>query len=304
MTDPLVSVVMPIYNAGEFLSDAIDSILSQSHERLELIAVDDGSTDGSAAVVEKAAMRDRRVIPIHLEHGRTGRAANAGIRAASGDWIARADADDISLPFRIEAQLAWVREQRVEITGGLVETFGSKKERWWFPRSAEASRRELLFRPCLMQPTLFLRAGIAKANPYDENARFEDYELLTRLALEHDIGSLPQVVTRYRVHPSQNTAVMQSQVMADFRAYRLRYFYELFPGTPLADYLALARVSDRQPFRSHEEMDRAGRWLADLANLPDPDLKAAMARRWREARERSPDLDATKATACSAATCR
>ncbi|MDO4493818.1 MAG: glycosyltransferase [Clostridia bacterium] len=91
-----LSVIMPVYNAERFLQPALDSVLRQNAVReLELICVDDGSTDGSPAILEKTAAEDARVTVLHTAHGGPGAARNAGIAAAKGAYIAFLDADDV-----------------------------------------------------------------------------------------------------------------------------------------------------------------------------------------------------------------
>jgi hypothetical protein len=129
-------------------------------------------------------------------------------------------------------------------------------------------------------------------NPYHEQVAFDDYEFWTRLAPRHTMGNVPKVLLRYRSHAGQLHVVRSRQFKNDFRRYRFRYFYTLHPDTPLPDYLALARVSDRLPMTSLDELKRAGRWLVDLAQPPDGRLRERMAKRWRETCERSAVLGA------------
>jgi hypothetical protein len=84
--------------------------------------------------------------------------------------------------------------------------------------------------------------------------------------------------------------LLKHEFGSDFQKYRFRLMYELFPHTPLADHLALARVSDRRPLTSMAELERAGRWLADFAEHPDQRLRQLMRRRWKKTCERSQEL--------------
>lgn len=104
-----VSVIMPVYNAAQTLQRSIDSVLGQTHHAVELIAVDDGSTDDSAALVEAQAGRDARVRLIRQANGGVAAARNAGIAAATGSHIAFLDSDDWWHPRKLELQLAQMR---------------------------------------------------------------------------------------------------------------------------------------------------------------------------------------------------
>lgn len=95
LAQPLVSVIVPVYNAAEFLPYCIESILGQTHRELEVILVDDGSTDGSGAICDRYADGDARVQVIHQANGGISKAQNAGLDAAHGEFIAFADNDDI-----------------------------------------------------------------------------------------------------------------------------------------------------------------------------------------------------------------
>jgi glycosyltransferase involved in cell wall biosynthesis len=104
MTAPTVSAVVTTYNYGRFLPDALDSVLGQSHRELEIVVIDDGSTDDTAAVVRRYA--DRGVRYVRRPHGGAGRARNAGLEVTSAPLVAFLDADDAWLPDRVEAGLA------------------------------------------------------------------------------------------------------------------------------------------------------------------------------------------------------
>lgn len=106
---PELSVVMSVYNGAQSLTETIGSILSQDFVNFELIVVDDGSTDRTAAILAEAAARDPRVRVLRQAHGGLTRALIAGCEAAKGTFIARQDAGDRSLPGRFSAQLAALR---------------------------------------------------------------------------------------------------------------------------------------------------------------------------------------------------
>ena len=92
---PLVSIIVPVYNAEKYLRYSVDSILRQSYEHLEIILVDDGATDSSPMILDEYQRRDNRVRVIHQTNGGIAKAQNAGLDAAHGDYIAFADNDDI-----------------------------------------------------------------------------------------------------------------------------------------------------------------------------------------------------------------
>jgi len=111
MPKPGVSVVMPVYNGERFVAETIESVLNQTLREIELIAVDDGSTDSSPDILAGYAGRDSRVVVLRQNQAGVPTAANTGIRRAKYDLVARIDADDRMLPDRLERQL-WFFERR------------------------------------------------------------------------------------------------------------------------------------------------------------------------------------------------
>ncbi len=109
--DVLVSVIMPVYNAESTMRRSIDSVLAQTFPALELILVDDGSRDGSAAIIAEYAARDARVRPLHQANAGVAAARNAGIAAARGSHVAFLDSDDWWVPRKLELQLAEMRKR-------------------------------------------------------------------------------------------------------------------------------------------------------------------------------------------------
>ncbi len=110
MTTPRVSVLIPVYNAERYLSSAIESVLCQSYTDLEIIAIDDGSTDLSATILKEFAARDPRVIVISQRNAGISAALNRGLELASGIYIARMDSDDLMASERIAVQVKFLDE--------------------------------------------------------------------------------------------------------------------------------------------------------------------------------------------------
>ena len=105
-TYPLISIIVPIYNVGEYLPRCIDSILSQTHENLEIILINDGSTDNSGKICDEYAKKDNRIIVKHQENAGVSTARNAGLDIAKGEWIGFVDADDWIEPSMFEKLLS------------------------------------------------------------------------------------------------------------------------------------------------------------------------------------------------------
>ena len=240
---PLVSVVMPVYNAERFVEAAMESILHQTYSRLELIVVDDGSTDRSWDIIQKRARRDVRVRPLAIKHGGTSVALNTGVAAASGSYIALMDADDLALPECLAVQLDHLRRTGADICGACAQSFSSEEKSghgqekvFWFPESHTAIRSELLFRCALLHCAALMHADILRAHPYVPGVVFQDYEMWTRLAPHYQMANCPQILVRYRRHAQQVSQIQKAQNQQDMAYYRQLYFFALFPEARLEEF--------------------------------------------------------------------
>ena len=109
-----ISVILPVYNSQEFLSQSINSILNQTYKNFELIIIDDGSTDKSKEICEYFSKKDNRIIFIDKDHEGLTISLNKALKIAKGKFIARQDADDVSLPERFEKQINWFLKMKEE----------------------------------------------------------------------------------------------------------------------------------------------------------------------------------------------
>ncbi|RZI96066.1 MAG: glycosyltransferase family 2 protein [Microbacterium sp.] len=136
---------MPVYNVETYLAEAIDSILNQSHRKLELILVDDGSTDGSPAICQSYVERDERVRLVEKVNGGLGAARNTGVRFARGEFLAFADSDDIVLPRAYERMVTSLQRSKSDVATGNVQRLqsGRRWQAWNQSRSHVQTRRAI-----------------------------------------------------------------------------------------------------------------------------------------------------------------
>ncbi|HET7011207.1 MAG TPA: glycosyltransferase [Anaerolineales bacterium] len=219
MIQPLVSVLMPCYNAEATVDEAVASILQQTLQDLELIAVDDGSTDGTAARLENWAGKDRRVCLARGEHAGLVPSLQAGLRLCRVQVIARHDADDIARPERLEAQLGLLQsEPSLAAVGCMVEAFPEEDVReglrvyleWQNGLlTPEAIARQIFVESPLAHPSLMIRrAWLERVGGYQDNAWPEDYDLLLRLHLAGArFGKVPRLLVRWREHARRLTRI-------------------------------------------------------------------------------------------------
>ena len=226
---PLISVVLPVYNGEAHLSEALDSILAQSLGDFELIAIDDGSTDGSLAVLRRYERKDSRVVVVARGNRNLPNTLNEGIDLARGAWIARMDQDDIALPHRFERQIEWLLQTDADITGSWTQPFGTKDRRpVQHAKTDDAIKVEILFGSPFAHPTVMMRADLVRSLRYDPDwDRAEDYDLWERAARAGwHMTNVPEVLLYYRQHPSQistatrgQQAELTQQIQARYCAY-------------------------------------------------------------------------------------
>lgn len=201
---PVVSVVMPVFNARRHLEGAVRSMLSQTFELLELIAVDDGSNDGSGAILEELAAGDRRMRVIARPREGITPALNVGIATARGAFIARMDSDDIARPDRLARQVSFLRARpQIAAVGSdydIIDDEGRVLKTIALPTDPDEIARTLKRTNCVAHPTALIRtAALDGGATYRRAYRLaEDYDLWLRLAEHHGLANLPVVTVGYR----------------------------------------------------------------------------------------------------------
>lgn len=212
-TPPLISVVLPVYNGRPYLESAVSSILSQHHKDLELIVIDDGSTDDSAAVLE--SFDDPRIRFFKQSNQGLAATLNRGINLARGAYVARQDQDDLSDPKRLESQVAYMEAHTNCVLLGawaqimevdrLVERFHRH------PIDEAMLRYQLLFNnPFVHSSVLLRRSALLQVGGYTtdpERQPPEDYELWSRLSRIGSVANIGEVLLTYREIPGSMSRV-------------------------------------------------------------------------------------------------
>jgi len=204
---PLVSVIMTVYNGERFLQEALDGILGQTFADFELIVVDDASTDSTPALL--AACTDPRV---KIVTNRTNigpyRAANVGLESAQGELIARHDADDVSLPERLEIQVARMNSQKSLVLLGtsyhVVDDRGRILETSLLPTENSDLQARLEKGNIFLHGTFMMRRdALERVGGYREYFPVsQDYDLSLRLAEQGEIANIPEPLYLFRFHSS------------------------------------------------------------------------------------------------------
>ena len=228
-SNPLVSVVIPAYNAERFLGEAIESVLAQAYGPVETIVVDDGSTDDTAAV----ARSYDGVKVIVQENGGPAAARNRGFAAANGDFVAFHDADDTMTPDKLEIQAGrLIADEGAEMVVGEQEIVVEPGAELPFWHEASEARIGLPARPPDLadEPLIHPMTMVIRREVFDLVGEFdgamqpaEDLDWVLRAAeAEIEIVRLPTVVLRRRVHADSLTQDLEASRRGVFRAFRGR----------------------------------------------------------------------------------
>jgi glycosyltransferase involved in cell wall biosynthesis len=204
MNNPKVSVVMSVYNGGEYLKQAIASILEQTFVDFEFIIINDGSTDNSEVVIK--GFSDSRIKLVSRNNKGLIVSLNEGLALAQGEYIARMDADDIAHTERLSKQVKFLDEHRdIALLGTWVRTIdevGEVKGEYSYPPQdySKIKSYAILHNPFIHPTVMFRKAEIVTLGGYSHDYKhIEDYELWSRVLKNCRAANLPEMLLDYRV---------------------------------------------------------------------------------------------------------
>jgi glycosyltransferase involved in cell wall biosynthesis len=204
MNNPVISIVMPLFNGRPYVADAIDSVLSQTFGDWELLVIDDGSTDDGLELVRTNYADTRIRLMVNPSNQGVAYTRGVGIEEAKGEFLAWLDCDDIILPERLELQLDYLRKNPdIGLCGTWIERFGGDDNSKSCPPSdPEMLRCMLLFTPIVPNATVMLRLDLVRKHgiTYDNDLPIaEDYDFVLQCSRHFKVGIVPRVLYRYRV---------------------------------------------------------------------------------------------------------
>lgn len=205
---PLISVIMPVYNAEAFLKESIESILNQTYKNFEFIIIEDGSADKSPEIIKQYANKDYRIkFYKNLENTGYVRRLNEGLKLAKGKYVARMDADDISLPKRFEKQIERLeQDSKLAVVGSSafsIDENGKKLNKWILNSDPEQTKTHFLFTNYVIHPSVIMRKSMIPKNGYrEEFMPAEDFDLWVRIIKKHPISSISKPLLKYQIHPN------------------------------------------------------------------------------------------------------
>lgn len=209
---PKISVLMPVYNAEAYLQESIESILDQTFTDFEFIIIDGCSTDKSYEIIKQYETKDCRIVAIRTcENLKLIETLNLGIKIAKGKYIARMDADDISLSNRLRKQFDYMESNHgIGISGGTMQIVDKKGavigQRRYHLKDEEIRKNIFRYSPFSHPLIIIRRSVLDKAGFYDPKYNdAEDYELYFRIGRHSKFGNLADILIKYRVHEKSVT---------------------------------------------------------------------------------------------------
>ncbi|MBR5505795.1 MAG: glycosyltransferase [Clostridia bacterium] len=268
-----VSVIMSVYNGEAYLAEAIESIINQTFQNWELIVINDCSTDSTAQILADFAQKDARV-KVHPNEVnlRLPTSLNKAISLCSGKYIARMDADDISLPGRLENQYKFMEENPdvslsscrfMTVKNGVYASGGAGGR-----CDSDAIKAMLLVANPILHPGVIAKAEVMKEFCYDTTLTCtEDLELWTRLAMaNHKMKILPECLLIYRLHDKQITSTTLERQHTEVLKIQQKYYSSLLQS--MDEDMQKFYISGVY-FKENASIDRFvkyAKWLRSIAN--------------------------------------
>ena len=217
--NPLVSVIIPAYNVKQYIKEALDSVINQSYNNIEVLVIDDSSIDSTAEEIKRIAKSDERISYYKIEHaGRPSVPRNYGIGKSSGEYITFLDADDIWTRDKLKDQIRFLQKYpnlifvySMSVTFGNVNVFSPYYEVLPLLNKAATTKEELILKgnSITCSSVMVRKEYLKKTGGYDEDPNLkavEDYDLWLRLSELGAFGFIPKIHVYYRIHTTQSSS--------------------------------------------------------------------------------------------------
>ncbi len=233
---PLISVVIPAYNSEKFIEETLRSVMIQSHKNIEIIVVDDGSTDGQKEKISRLAENDSRIQYIYQENQGVSAARNRGFAQSKGTYLAFLDSDDVWLHDNLESKLVKIESGHY----GLVHSDGFVMNENSYPTGQIISGNEGMLLDDLLalkdtqvpgpSSILVKREVVETVGLFDQQlSTSADHEFFVRVAARFRIGRLPKPTWSYRIHPfnmHKRIALMEKDFLYEFQKASSNHFFK------------------------------------------------------------------------------
>jgi glycosyltransferase involved in cell wall biosynthesis len=265
---PELTVILPVHNSEQYLSEAIVSILNQTFEEFELLIINDGSKDKSGDIIK--SFTDSRIRVVNHKHNKgLVVSLNEAIAISRGSYIARMDADDISDPNRFALQLQYLRENpSVDVVGSSVRVFGIDNYIWDLPLDPDSLDAHTLFRCSLAHPAIMMRKstiGKLKLKYLKFHQDAEDFDLWSRLLAKGGrIGNIATPLLSYRTHDSQISHKNSRQVISTRSIYSWQLKNRLNIIASKRDLEMHHLIATLNISKNARSLEKKRRWLANI----------------------------------------
>lgn len=289
-TQPLVSVLMPLYNGKKYVQEAVESILGQTYENIRLIILNDGSTDASESIVLQ--FKDKRVrYEKNTKNKGIVKTRNQLLELAEGKYWAIMDCDDVAAPERIAKQVAYLeRNPKSAFCGSWARKIDEEGQcigKMQPPVAYENIRINQLFQSSFIQSSVMLRAGVMKGICYSESFPVaEDFDLWERLLQKGEAYNIPEYLLQYRWY-RKNTSMTQKNLMQERRNAILERQLSLlgnFPGNEIAYIAQLGSLEANGKGRFFKDIKQTLKKIQRLntpkRQYPKVNMAAMLAYRW------------------------
>ena len=224
---PQISVIIPVFNAEKYILDTIRSVMNQTICEIEIIVINDGSTDGSGKLINSLAENDNRILTIHQSNLGVSASRNEGRKVSRGKFLAFLDADDLWLPNNLELKLEKMNREGfglVHSDGQIIDEFGNLKEEVLAGEEGNLLEGLLLWKKTqIPSPSSILirREVIDKVGDFDEKlSTSADQDFYFRVASQYQIGRVDRITWYYRIHDRnmhQNILRMEKDVLRVYK---------------------------------------------------------------------------------------
>lgn len=265
---PLVSVLMSVYNGEKYLKEAIDSVLMQTYANLELVLLDDCSTDSSLEIIHSYTDSRIRFFQNDENLGIV-KTLNKMPKLAQGKFVAIIDCDDVMYPQKIERQIQYLLDNpNCGVCGTWTQKISAKGRhigKIQLPVRSDDAKINLCFQSSFVHSSVMMRKEILLQEMYDENfSTAQDFDLWTRLAERTDFYNAPQMLTGYRWHENNASKTQQSTQEAKREELIRRQLSKLgdFVDADVKNIIAIGNLLERNP-EDYEEMSQSLKNLAE-----------------------------------------
>ncbi len=220
MDKPVISVVIPTFNSEKYLYEAIESVVNQSHNNLEILILDDGSSDNTIEIIKSFADVRIKLFESKVNQGQSHQ-LNKGIIKATGEYVCIMHSDDVMHVNKLERQLIFLKNNPlIGVCGCNVQLIGEKNDIWIYPEKNQACKDLLLSSVPFAHPAVVFRKSVLSEMGFIYDQKMvptEDYDLWVRLANKTLFGNVQEVLLRYRIHPNQigNTEKKKQEKLLD-----------------------------------------------------------------------------------------